>query len=50
MSRDTEDFDGAKPSGAVTIDGTHDTESAKQAATSAFQTDVDEEPIQSIES
>ncbi|ONM06833.1 hypothetical protein ZEAMMB73_Zm00001d033135 [Zea mays] len=50
VSRDTEDFDGAKPSGAVTVDATHDTESAKQAATLAFQTYADEEPVQSIES
>jgi hypothetical protein len=50
MSHDIEDFDGAKPSGAVTADDTHDTESAKQAATSAFQTEADEEPVQSIES
>ena len=49
MSRDTEDFDGAKPSGVVTADGTHDTESAKQAGTSAFQTEADEEPVRSIE-
>lgn len=49
VSRDTEDFDGAKPSGAVTTDGTHDTESAKPAATSAFQTEADEEPVQSVE-
>jgi hypothetical protein len=35
VSSDTEDFDGAKPSSVVTADGTHDTESAKQAATTA---------------
>ncbi|KAL5665863.1 hypothetical protein ACJX0J_025971, partial [Zea mays] len=50
VSRDTEDFDGAKPSGAVTADGTHDTESAKPTATSAFRTEADGEPVQSVES
>jgi hypothetical protein len=50
LNSNTENFDGIKPSSTVTANGTHDTESAKPAATSAIQTEADEEPVQSVES
>ncbi|EES05421.1 filament-like plant protein 7 [Sorghum bicolor] len=42
-----ENFDGVKSLSTVTANGTRDTESAKPAATSAIQTEAEEESVQS---
>ncbi|CAD6250320.1 unnamed protein product [Miscanthus lutarioriparius] len=50
LNTNAENFDGVKPSSTVTANGTHNTESAKPAATSAIQTEAGEVPVQSVES
>jgi hypothetical protein len=50
LNTNAENFDGVKPSSTVTANGTHNTESAKPAATSATQTEAGEVPVESVES